>query len=81
MELVAEYCKKVYLLYNGEILVEGPTDSVFLEPDTLRKSYITPPQVTRLAMLINRNVSDFPPGLLTLDQMKKELNPYFLKSY
>jgi energy-coupling factor transporter ATP-binding protein EcfA2 len=73
MELVAEYCQKVYLLWQGEILAEGPTDNIFLDASTIKKSYITPPQITRLSALIAEEVSDFPPGVLTIDQMIKEI--------
>lgn len=74
MELVAEYCKSIYLLYQGEILAEGPADRVFLDVETLRKSYITPPQVTRLTALIAQELPDFPTNILTVDQLIKEVS-------
>ena len=73
MELVAEYCKRVYLLYEGQILSEGPVDSVFMSVDTLRQSYITPPQITRLAALISDKIPDFPTNIMTVDQLEKEI--------
>ena len=74
MELVAEYCKEVYLLYMGEILAEGPVDNVFLDVNTLRTSYISPPQITRLASLIAETIPGFPAGIMTVNQMIRELN-------
>ena len=74
MELVAAYCRKVYLLYHGQVLAEGPTNSVFMDTETLRKSYISPPQITRLSSLITESIPGFPPGILTIDQMIKEIN-------
>ncbi len=73
MELVAEYCKRVYLLYEGQILSEGPVDSVFMSVDTLRQSYITPPQITRLAALISDAIPDFPTNIMTVNQLEKEI--------
>ena len=74
MELVAEYCKSIYLLYEGKILVEGPADRVFLDVDTLRQSYITPPQITRLASLIAKEMPNFPTNILTVDQLIHEVS-------
>lgn len=73
MELVAEYCKKVFLLYSGEILTEGKVDDVFLEEKALRQSYISPPQITRLASLVSDEIVDFPVNVLTVNQMSREL--------
>ncbi len=74
MELVAEYCKSIYLLYEGRILNEGTAESVFLNIDTLRQSYITAPQVTRLAMLIAAELPGFPRNILTVDQLLLEVS-------
>ena len=74
MELVAEYCKSIYLLYQGEVLTEGPADRVFLDVDTLRQSYISPPQITRLAALIAEATPNFPTNILTVNQLISEVS-------
>lgn len=74
MELVAEYCRRVFLLYEGEILAEGPADEVFIDVETLRKSYISPPQISRLANLIADEIPGFSRTILTIDQMLAELS-------
>ncbi|MCL4459626.1 MAG: energy-coupling factor ABC transporter ATP-binding protein [Chloroflexi bacterium] len=74
MRLVTEFCKYVVVLYEGEILAEGEVSNVFLDAETLHRSYIEPPQVTRLASLLNSIYPTFPKNILTVPQMVAALN-------
>lgn len=49
MALVAEYCDKVIVLCNAEILLQGTSKEVFSQPEVLAKTFIRPPQITELA--------------------------------
>jgi energy-coupling factor transport system ATP-binding protein len=49
MELIAEYSKRTIVMGVGEILLDGPTEYVFSNPEVLEKTYLKPPQVTQLA--------------------------------
>lgn len=49
MSLVAEYCDRVIVLCNGEILLQGSSKEVFSQPEILQKTFIRPPQITELA--------------------------------
>ncbi len=46
MALVAEYCSRVLVLCQGEVLMDGPTGEVFGKPEELAKTHIVPPQIT-----------------------------------
>lgn len=48
MDLIAEYCNYVYVLKDGDLLVEGTPGSVFSQPDVLMQTSIVPPQITRI---------------------------------
>jgi energy-coupling factor transport system ATP-binding protein len=48
MALVAEYARRVIVMSGGRILLDGPTGTVFDQPDVVRQAYIVPPQITEL---------------------------------
>ena len=49
MRLVYEFADRVVVLHNGRILLDGPTGSVFANHEILRRAFIVPPQISRLA--------------------------------
>jgi len=52
MELASEYARRVIVMWNGEILIDGPVREVFRNSQALRQSYLRAPQVTRLAQAL-----------------------------
>lgn len=48
MPIVAAYAQRVVALCEGKILLDGPTREVFARPEELRRTFVKPPQVTRL---------------------------------
>jgi energy-coupling factor transport system ATP-binding protein len=49
MSIVAAYAQRVVALCEGQILIDAPTREVFSQADLLRRTFVKPPQVTRLA--------------------------------
>ena len=49
MPIVAAYARRVVALRQGQILIDGPTRTVFAEGNLLAETFVKPPQVTRLA--------------------------------
>jgi energy-coupling factor transport system ATP-binding protein len=49
MPIVAAYAQRVVALCDGQILIDGPSREVFAQPQLLRRTFVKPPQVTRLA--------------------------------
>ncbi len=49
MNLVTQYADRTVVMFNGEILLDGATEEVFAEVETLRKAFIKPPPVSLLA--------------------------------
>lgn len=71
MNLAAEYSERVIVLKEGEILCEGSPREVFLQTETLEKTYLKPPQITRLAQrLAEYGISG---TVLTVDEMYNKL--------
>lgn len=52
MEIVAEYARRVVVLFEGKVILDGPTNWVFSQPDVLMKTLIRPPQITQLAQML-----------------------------
>ncbi|MEM2896424.1 MAG: energy-coupling factor transporter ATPase [Candidatus Bathyarchaeia archaeon] len=67
MELIAEYSKRTIVMGVGEVLLDGPTEYVFSNPEILEKTYLKPPQVTQLASRLTKY--GIPRGVLTVDEM------------
>jgi energy-coupling factor transport system ATP-binding protein len=66
MDLIAEYAERVVVMGNARVLLDGPTREVFQERELLAQTFITPPQVTRLAQALEE--VGIPPGVLTTDE-------------
>jgi energy-coupling factor transporter ATP-binding protein EcfA2 len=50
MPLAAEYCDRILALCEGRVLIDGPPREVFAEEETLARTFVQPPPVTRLAL-------------------------------
>lgn len=49
MKFVVANFDRVVVMCQGEVLIDGTPEEVFSHADVLRKSYVTPPPVTRVA--------------------------------
>lgn len=52
MKFVVKNFPRVVVLCQGKVLLDGPVHEVFGEVDTLAKSYISPPPVTRIGQAV-----------------------------
>jgi len=71
MNLAAEYSERVVVLKDGEILCEGTPKEVFSQVETLEKTYLKPPQVTRLSQRLAEY--GLPSTMLTVDEMHQSM--------
>jgi energy-coupling factor transport system ATP-binding protein len=53
MEIVAEYARRVVVLFDGQVLLDGPTSLVFSQQNVLIKAFIKPPPITQLSHMLN----------------------------
>ena len=70
MSIVARYAQRVVALCEGRVLLDGPTAEVFAQPDVLARTYVQPPQITRLAHRLAGY--GFSSRILTVDEMVSE---------
>ena len=72
MGLIAEYTERLVVMGNGKILLDGPTRDILLKTEILAQTFITPPQVTQLA--IGLGEFGFPPDVLTVEEFCSQLS-------
>lgn len=49
MKFVVQNFKRVIVMCKGRVLLDGNTEEVFSQPEILRKSFVTPPPITKVA--------------------------------
>jgi energy-coupling factor transport system ATP-binding protein len=67
MPIVAQYALRTVVLAKGRVLMDGSTHEVFSNPKLLAKTFVEPPQITRMAQALNRY--NFPSDVLTVPEM------------
>jgi energy-coupling factor transport system ATP-binding protein len=72
MALIAEYTARTIVLYQGEILLDDTTAAVFSQPQILRRTHVTPPQITQLAQCLPRELG-LSPCALTVEQLGQSI--------
>lgn len=66
MDLIARYAKRVIVLKQGRVLLDGPTRAVFSRSDILEETHLKPPYITR----IGNGLRDLGfPTVLTLEEL------------
>lgn len=67
MNLAAEYCHRIVVLRKGRILTEGPVREVYSQSETLARSFLRPPQITRFGQAMKDY--GLPIDALNVDEM------------
>lgn len=49
MKFVVENFKRIIVMCKGQVLLDGNVEEVFAQPEVLKKSFVTPPPITRVA--------------------------------
>ena len=75
MEEAAE-SKKIIVLNKGKVALEGKPGEVFKDSLLLKKMRLDIPQITELAIQLNREGFDVPTDILTVDMMVGKLCSY-----
>jgi energy-coupling factor transport system ATP-binding protein len=55
MRLIAEYCDRVIILSNGNLIANDTVRSVFRNIEVLDQAALRPPQITQFSMLVDRD--------------------------
>lgn len=66
MRMVARFAQRVIVFRDGEVLLDGSTRDVFREVETLRSTFLMPPQITTLALTF---ADLYPQTVLSVSEM------------
>jgi energy-coupling factor transport system ATP-binding protein len=58
MWVVAEYAQQVFVVKDGQILLEGTTREVFAQEEVLRDAHLRPPQLVSLSNRLGKTLLD-----------------------
>lgn len=68
------YADKVFVMDDGKIAMQGTPREIFSQVDALKALRLDVPQVTLLAHELKKRGVDLPDGILTIQELVKELN-------
>jgi len=74
VDLIARYAHRLIVLYDGRVLLDGPTAEVFTQVEELEKSFVVPPVAAQLAAELAP--LGVPPTVMTLDELNRVLVPH-----
>jgi energy-coupling factor transporter ATP-binding protein EcfA2 len=66
MALAARYTKRIVVMHQGRVLLDGPARDVFAQPEILAQTMLQPPQITALSQALSE--LGYPPNILTVDE-------------
>ncbi len=73
VDLIARYAHRLIVLYEGQVLLDGPTAEVFTQVEELKESFVVPPVAAQLAAELAQ--LGVPPHVMTLEGLYQVLVP------
>ena len=67
------HADKVYVMDNGEVVMQGTSREIFSQVETLKEYRLDVPQVTLLAHELHKAGVDIPEGILTTEELVNAL--------
>ncbi len=71
VDLIARYAHRLIVLYEGQVLLDGPTAEVFTQVEELKESFVVPPVAAQLAAELAQ--LGVPPQVMTLEELYQVL--------
>jgi energy-coupling factor transport system ATP-binding protein len=73
VDLIARYAHRLIVLYDGEVLLDGPTAEVFGQVEELKKSFVVPPVAAQLSGELSS--IGVPRQVMTMEDLYQVLRP------
>jgi energy-coupling factor transport system ATP-binding protein len=77
IEMLCRYAKRVIVMHNGAIALDGPTAKVFWERDKLREIGLRPPEVVLLVQKLRDKGFHLDSTVVTVEQARKAILEHF----
>jgi len=71
MRLAAEHADRAMVMADGKILLDGGVREIFSNIDLLKRTFLTPPQITLLANSLSPELK----GVLTVEELEQLIKP------
>ena len=73
VDLIARYAHRLIVLYEGQVLLDGPTAEVFTQVEELKESFVVPPVAAQLAAELAP--LGVPSQVMTMEELYQVLVP------
>lgn len=67
MDLIGRYAERLIVMWNGKVLLDGPTAEVFSQTEKLKQSFLRPPVAAQIAFLLES--LGFPRQIVTPERL------------
>ena len=79
MDLVGQLAERTVVLFDGKVLLDGPTKKILQMEEQLRKTGVWPPQITRIALRLKDRFNDFETDVAVVDDFVEKVASYIEK--
>ncbi len=80
MEDVAKMVKRILVMHNGKVVMDGPTREIFKRADELENLGLGIPQITNFMRTFKSKGNDIRDDILTVEEAKVEIMNYLRRS-
>lgn len=77
IEYVAEHIPRTIIMAHGEIIGDGPTESLLTQSNIIKETGLYPPELTRLSQSLTEIVPQFPTRITKIKQIYDAILQFF----
>lgn len=70
MRLVADWCRRAIVMSDGVVRYDGPTASVFDDPERLVRAHLVAPPIVEVTSRLRERGHPVPPGVISVGRMR-----------
>lgn len=68
MDIIARYANRVIALAKGKVILDGPTNEVFAQPDILASTFVSPPECSQIGQALKE--FGFPSNIIDVSTLE-----------
>ncbi len=73
VEMITEFADRVFIVHDGEIIAEGPTNEIFSNHEILKKAHLRPPKASEMLHRLQKQGLTVEPNKLTTKEACDEI--------
>lgn len=75
MNLIAQFTDRAIVMGKGKKLLDAPTREVLNNPEVLSETYLSPPQITQLAIQLKQRYDNIASNVITVEELCNQFSP------